>query len=175
MNDIFKLISNQLENKLLNELSKDFPELSEEDLKNFIYKKTRGDINKPNINHKNRFKSENELVLDNIFTNDNKTINQWKRQLLNRYGKDKECNYYIMIESFKVFKNKTIYNNVNMNKLELFKETYKQVFQPYHNKENASVWKQKKFRLKKKMLADNPDILDYEYIMFDKLQQFISI
>ncbi len=173
MNDIFKLISNQLENKLLNELSKDFPELSEEDLKNFIYKKTREhfDFNKSNILYKNRIKGEEEEILDNLFPGKN----EWKTRLIKRYGQDKNDTYYIMIEYFKVFKNKTINNNVNMNKLELFKETYKQVFQPYHTKENASVWKQKKFRLKKKMLADNPDILDYEYIMFDKLQQFISI
>ena len=80
MNDIFKLISNQLENKLLNELSKDFPELSEEDLKNFIYKKTREhfDFNKSNILYKNRIKGEEEEILDNLFPGKN----EWKTRLI---------------------------------------------------------------------------------------------
>ncbi len=173
--DIFKLMSNQIEIKLLKDLSKDFPELSENELKIFIYKKTRGDINKPNIDYKNRFKNENELLLDKIFIENNETINKWKRYLLNRYGEDKECNYYIMLEYIKVFKNTTIINidnmNNNMNNEQLFLETYKQVFQPFHTKENASKWKQKKFRLKKKMLSNDNDITeDYEYILFRFIQ-----
>ncbi len=173
--DIFKLMSNQIEIKLLKDLSKDFPELSENELKIFIYKKTREDINKPNIDYKNRFKNENELLLDKIFIENNETINKWKRYLLNRYGEDKECNYYIMLEYIKVFKNTTIINidnmNNNMNNEQLFQETYKQVFQPFHTKENASKWKQKKFRLKKKMLSNDNNITeDYEYILFRFIQ-----
>jgi len=163
------------ENKLLINLSKDFPQLSEEELKIFIYKKTRQDINKPNIDYKNRLKNDNELLLDKIFIENNETINKWKRYLLNRYGEDKECNYYIMLEYIKVFKNTTIINidnmNNNMNNEQLFQETYKQVFQPFHTKENASKWKQKKFRLKKKMLSNDNNITeDYEYILFRFIQ-----
>ena len=174
MNDIFKSLSQEIENKLLKDLSKDFPELSENQINKYIYKKTRGDINKPNIDHKNRFKNENELLLDNIFKNDNKTINQWKRYLLNNYGQDKECNYFIMLEYIKTFKNITTINiDNNMDNEEKFKYTYQQVFQPFHNKENANRWKQKKFRLKKKMLSGQSPEDDYEYILFMFIQEML--
>jgi hypothetical protein len=172
--NIFKSFSQQIENELLKNLSKDYPQLSEDELKIFIYKKTRKDINKPNIDYKNRFKNENELLLDKIIIKNNETINKWKRQLLNRYGQDKECNYYIMLEFVKTFKNITHINiDNNMNKEQLFQETYKLVFQPYHNKDNADRWKQKKFRLKKKMLEPRPNEEDYEYILFNYLQDIV--
>lgn len=174
--DIFKLLGEEIEQRLLNDLRKDFPTLSDNQINEYIFNRTKNpnmDFNKPHIPHKNRFKCPVEKILDNIYPID-KTSNEWKRKLLNRYGNDKMCNYFIMIEYLKVFKNKTEYNNVNMDTETLFKETYKQVFQPHHTKENASAWKQKKCRLKKKMLSTQPDTSDYEYIMFNQLQQIIK-
>ena len=49
--NIFKSMREEIENKLLKDFSKDFPELSENEINKFIYKKTRNhyDFNKPNI------------------------------------------------------------------------------------------------------------------------------
>ena len=177
--NIFKSFSQQIENELLKNLSKDkeviAENLSEDELKKFIFNRTKADMdfNPPNILYKNRIKCENEILLDKIFNNDNRIINKWKKDLINRYNEDKECNYYIMLEFVKTFKNITHINiDNNMNKEQLFQETYKLVFQPYHNKDNADRWKQKKFRLKKKMLEPrNED--DYEYILFNYVQDLV--
>ncbi len=178
--DIFKSFSKQIENKLLENLSKDkeviAKNLSEDELKKLIFNRTRKDIdfNPPNILYKNRMKCDNEKLLDKIFNNDNRIINKWKRDLINRYNQDKECNYYIMLEFVKTFKNITHINiDNNMNREQLFQETYKLVFQPHHNKDNADRWKQKKFRLKKKMLEQRPNEEDYEYILFNYLQDIV--
>jgi len=176
MDNIYKLMSEEIENKLLKNLSKDFPELSENEINKFIYKKTRNhyDFNKPNILYKNRTKGSEEEILDYLFPDNNKIINEWKTRLIKRYGKDKFDTYYLMIEYIKTFKNKTPINiDNNMNNEEKFKYTYKQVFQPFHNKENASRWKQKKFRLKKKMLSEQSPEDDYEYILFKFIQEMI--
>jgi len=174
--EIFKLMSESVEDKLLAQLRKDYPNLTDNEINKYIYNRTRNinmDFNKSYTLHINRVKCPVEEILDNLYSMDKRT-NEWKRKLIHRYGKDNMCNYFIMIEYLKVFKNKTDINNVNMDTETLFKETYKQVFQPHHTKENASAWKQKKCRLKKKMLSTNPDITDYEYIMFNQLQQIIK-
>ena len=166
--NIFKSMREEIENKLL----KDFPELSENEINKFIYKKTRNhyDFNKPNILYKNRTKGSEEEILDYLFPDKN----EWKTRLIKRYGEDKFDTYYIMIEYIKTFKNKTPINiDNNMDNEEKFKYTYKQVFQPFHNKENASRWKQKKFRLKKKMLSEQTLEDDYEYILFKFIQEMI--
>ncbi len=175
--NIFSSIKDQLENKLLEDLSKDYPDLSEDKLKKFIYNRTRADMdfNPPGILYKNRIKCDNEKLLDKIFINDNPVINKWKRELLNRYGHDKYCNYYIMLEFVKTFKNITHINiDNNMNREQLFQETFKLIFKPHYSKDTADRWKQKKFRLKKKMLEPgNED--DYEYILFNYVQNLLLL
>ena len=39
MNDIFKLMSEKIEKRLLQDLSKDFPDMNKKDIEYFIYKK----------------------------------------------------------------------------------------------------------------------------------------
>ena len=85
--DIFKLLGEEIEQRLLNDLRKDFPNLSDNEINEYIFNRTKNpnmDFNKPYIPHKNRFKCPVEIILDNIYPID-KRSNVWKRKLLNRY------------------------------------------------------------------------------------------
>jgi len=167
--NIFKHMKTAITKRLLLDLQKDFKDLSKEQLLFFI--NNRVNENK-DWEEAVRVEISVEDILKNIFTN-NTHKNKYYiiKRLIERYGEDKLDNYYILIEYIKnIFKTKT---NIITDKMDFmisekqFEEIYQKVFRPYQTFDNKDKFKQKKFRLKKKLCKGcitKED--DYESILF---------
>lgn len=180
--DIFKSLTKSLGNKLKTNLCKDsdFKDLNIQDLiKNRVDTILSSDIDFSSLLYTEikdeKYKNEH-MILNDVYGSsyNNETIRRFKANLMSRYGQDITENYYVMIEYLKVFKNKNINIIKDMSELsesQIFNIVYNDVFKPHHTKEDASKWKQKKFRLKKKVVGGvitKTD--DYELIMFNYIK-----
>ena len=180
--DIFKSLTKSLGNKLKTNLCQDsdFKDLNIQDLiKNRVDTILSTDIDFSSLLYTEikdeKYKNEH-MILNDVYGSsyNNETIRRFKANLMSRYGQDITENYYVMIEYLKVFKNKNINIIKDMSELsesQIFNIVYNDVFKPHHTKEDASKWKQKKFRLKKKVVGGvitKTD--DYELIMFNYIK-----
>jgi len=180
--DIFKSLTKSLSNKLKTNLCQDsdFKDLNIQDLiKNRVDNILSTDIDFSSLLYTEikdeKYKNE-YMILNDVYGSsyNNETIRRFKANLMSRYGQDITENYYVMIEYLKVFKNKNINIIKDMSELsesQIFNIVYNDVFKPHHTKEDASKWKQKKFRLKKKVVGGvitKTD--DYELIMFNYIK-----
>lgn len=169
--DIFKILKSTIKDKLLLDLKNDFKNLSEEQILFFINKRLNEDKDWYNIDISINKKIELEDILKKIFTNKDRKTYSFKKRLLERYGDDKIDNYFILIEYIKnIFKTKTNIIVDNMDFIiseEQFEEVYNKIFRPYQTIDNKEKFKQKKFRLKKKLCKGciTKDE-DYEVILF---------
>jgi len=180
--DIFKSLTKSLGNKLKTDLCQD-PEFKNLNINNLIKNSVdtilSSDIDFSSLlyTEKKDEKYKNEyMILNDVYGSsyNNETIRRFKSNLMSRYGQDITENYYVMIEYLKVFKNKNINIIKDMSDLsesQIFNIVYNEVFKPHHTKEDASKWKQKKFRLKKKVVGGVVSKTDdYELIMFNYIK-----
>ena len=180
--DFFKSLTKSLSNKLKTDLCQD-PEFKNLNINNLIKNSVdtilSSDIDFSSLlyTEKKDEKYKNEyMILNDVYGSsyNNETIRRFKSNLMSRYGQDITENYYVMIEYLKVFKNKNINIIKDMSDLsesQIFNIVYNEVFKPHHTKEDASKWKQKKFRLKKKVVGGVVSKTDdYELIMFNYIK-----
>ncbi len=166
--NIFLNIKSAMKKNLLNDLKNDFKDLSEQQLLFFINNRLN-----ENKNWDLELKFINiEDVVNQIFPENDKKINEWKKYTIDNFNKKLFNNYYIYLKYIlNIFKNKTdiILDRMNFTiSSEQFEQVYSKVFMPHYNEENKDRMKQKKFRLKQKLCKGciNKEHLDYEIILF---------
>jgi len=161
--DPYKYIISCLADRLKEDLKRD-PEFRDLDIDDLINSKVDEHIEKTDFIHK-----EIEIILNDIFDPSNKKNKEFINYTLNNLAKENTINILLKHLNL-IFKNKTIKINRSMDyqiTADEFELIYNKVFRPYYTTENNNKLRQKKFRLKNKLVkgcVNKND--DYEIILF---------
>lgn len=161
--DPYKYIISSLADRLKEDLKRD-PDFIGLDINELINSKVDEHIEKTDFIHK-----EIEIILNDIFDPSNKKNKEFINYTLNNLAKENTINILLKHLNL-IFKNKTIKINRSMDyqiTADEFELIYNKVFRPYYTTENNNKLRQKKFRLKNKLVkgcVNKND--DYEIILF---------
>lgn len=161
--DPYKYIISSLADKLKEDLKRD-PDFIGLDINELINSKVDEHIEKTDFIQK-----EIEFILNDIFDPSIKKNKDFINYTLNNLSKENTINILLKHLNL-IFKNKTIKINRSMDyqiTADEFELIYNKVFRPYYTTENNNKLRQKKFRLKNKLVkgcVNKND--DYEIILF---------
>lgn len=161
--DPYKYIISCLADRLKEDLKRD-PEFRGLDIDDLINSKVDEHIEKTDFIHK-----EIEFILNDIFDPSIKKNKKFINYTLSNLAEENTINILLKHLNL-IFKNKTIKINRSMDyqiTADEFELIYNKVFRPYYTTENNNKLRQKKFRLKNKLVKGcvNKEE-DYEIILF---------